>query len=179
MGKPAEAGHDVAVAHRVVDEGVEGRSEAFLHVRRELLIELHASLLVLEIFRMLEGQVEEDPLDGPQFPVHSGGEAVEAVAPVGLAGRGEEAGEVGRREGRDHLVEARPVGHGHGGVDADGNVWVTDFVSNAEGTKGHQVHKFSPDGELLLRGTVKAACLNADTLRPTRVPASIFEEKKL
>jgi len=35
-------------------------------------------------------------------------------------------------------------------VDADGNVWVTDFVGNAEGTKGHQVHKFSPDGELLM-----------------------------
>ncbi len=35
-------------------------------------------------------------------------------------------------------------------VDAAGNVWVTDFVGNAEGTKGHQVHKFSPDGELLL-----------------------------
>jgi DNA-binding beta-propeller fold protein YncE len=35
-------------------------------------------------------------------------------------------------------------------VDADGNVWVTDFVGNKEGTKGHQVHKFSPDGELLM-----------------------------
>lgn len=35
-------------------------------------------------------------------------------------------------------------------VDAEGNVWVTDFVANAEGTKGHQVHKFSPDGELLM-----------------------------
>jgi DNA-binding beta-propeller fold protein YncE len=35
-------------------------------------------------------------------------------------------------------------------VDADGNVWVTDFVGNAEGTKGHQVHKFSPEGELLM-----------------------------
>ncbi len=35
-------------------------------------------------------------------------------------------------------------------VDADGNVWVTDFVGNAEQTKGHQVHKFSPDGELLM-----------------------------
>ena len=35
-------------------------------------------------------------------------------------------------------------------VDAGGNVWATDFVSNAEGTKGHQVHKFSPDGELLM-----------------------------
>jgi len=35
-------------------------------------------------------------------------------------------------------------------VDADGNVWVTDFAGNPEGTKGHQVHKFSPDGELLM-----------------------------
>ena len=35
-------------------------------------------------------------------------------------------------------------------VDAEGNVWVSDFAGNAEGTKGHQVHKFSPDGELLM-----------------------------
>ena len=32
----------------------------------------------------------------------------------------------------------------------DGNVWVTDFAGNAAGTKGHQVHKFSADGELLM-----------------------------
>ncbi len=35
-------------------------------------------------------------------------------------------------------------------VDADGNVWVTDFAGNAEGTLGHQVFKFSPSGEVLL-----------------------------
>ncbi len=35
-------------------------------------------------------------------------------------------------------------------VDTEGNVWVTDFAGNDEGTKGHQVHKFSPDGELLM-----------------------------
>lgn len=35
-------------------------------------------------------------------------------------------------------------------VDAEGNVWVTDFAGNQEGTKGHQVFKFSPDGEVLL-----------------------------
>ena len=35
-------------------------------------------------------------------------------------------------------------------VDSDGNVWVTDFAGNEAGTKGHQVHKFSPDGELLM-----------------------------
>ena len=35
-------------------------------------------------------------------------------------------------------------------VDDEGNVWVTDFAGNAAGTKGHQVHKFSPSGELLM-----------------------------
>ena len=36
-------------------------------------------------------------------------------------------------------------------VDSDGNVWVTDFDGNDEGTKGHQVFKFSPAGEELMR----------------------------
>ncbi|MCY3771738.1 MAG: hypothetical protein OXG98_06935 [Gemmatimonadetes bacterium] len=35
-------------------------------------------------------------------------------------------------------------------ADYEGNVWVTDFATNASGTKGQQVHKFSPDGELLM-----------------------------
>ncbi len=35
-------------------------------------------------------------------------------------------------------------------VDKDGNVWVADFAGNKAGTKGHQVHKFSPKGEKLL-----------------------------
>jgi sugar lactone lactonase YvrE len=35
-------------------------------------------------------------------------------------------------------------------VDHDGNVWVTDFATNASGDKGQQVHKFSPSGELLM-----------------------------
>ena len=35
-------------------------------------------------------------------------------------------------------------------VDGQGNVWVTDFNVNEAGTKGHQVHKFNPKGELLL-----------------------------
>ncbi|MEQ8952668.1 MAG: peptidyl-alpha-hydroxyglycine alpha-amidating lyase family protein [Gammaproteobacteria bacterium] len=35
-------------------------------------------------------------------------------------------------------------------VDEDGNVWVADFAGNSAGTKGHQVHKFSPSGELLM-----------------------------
>ena len=36
-------------------------------------------------------------------------------------------------------------------VDGDGNVWVTDFAGNEAGTKGHQVIKFSPEGEILMR----------------------------
>ena len=41
------------------------------------------------------------------------------------------------------------------------------------------IYRQGLDGELLLRGSVRAAYLNADTLRPTRVPASIFEETLL
>ncbi len=36
----------------------------------------------------------------------------------------------------------------------------------------------SLDGTVLLRGSVRAAYINADTLRPTRVPASIFEDNE-
>lgn len=35
-------------------------------------------------------------------------------------------------------------------VDDDGNVWVTDAATAREGLKGNQVHKFSPEGELLM-----------------------------
>ena len=35
-------------------------------------------------------------------------------------------------------------------VDDDGNVWVADAQANQERTKGHQVFKFSPDGQVLL-----------------------------
>ncbi len=39
----------------------------------------------------------------------------------------------------------------HGiGLDRDGNVWIADFAGNKAGTKGHQVHKFSPTGKLLM-----------------------------
>ena len=36
----------------------------------------------------------------------------------------------------------------------------------------------SLDGTLLCKGSVKAAYLNADTMRPMRVPASLFEENE-
>jgi sugar lactone lactonase YvrE len=36
-------------------------------------------------------------------------------------------------------------------VDKEGNVWITDGQRSKDGTKGHQVLKFSPDGEVLMR----------------------------
>ena len=36
-------------------------------------------------------------------------------------------------------------------VDHDGNVWLTDLMGNDTNTKGHQVIKFSPAGDVLLR----------------------------
>jgi DNA-binding beta-propeller fold protein YncE len=47
-------------------------------------------------------------------------------------------------------------------VDAQGNVWVADFAGNKEGTKGHQVHKFSPKGEKLMSLGMAGKPGNAD-----------------
>jgi sugar lactone lactonase YvrE len=47
-------------------------------------------------------------------------------------------------------------------VDAQGNVWIADFAGNKQGTKGHQVHKFSPKGEKLLSLGIAGKPGNAD-----------------
>lgn len=47
-------------------------------------------------------------------------------------------------------------------VDKDGNVWIADFAGNEAGTKGHQVHKFSPTGEKLLSLGIAGKPGNAD-----------------
>jgi sugar lactone lactonase YvrE len=47
-------------------------------------------------------------------------------------------------------------------VDKQGNVWIADFAGNKEGTKGHQVHKFSPKGEKLLSLGIAGKPGNAD-----------------
>lgn len=50
-------------------------------------------------------------------------------------------------------------------VDRDGNVWVTDAQGNKEGTKGHQVIKFSPQGKVLMTlGKAGVAGNGPDTL---------------
>ena len=41
------------------------------------------------------------------------------------------------------------------------------------------IYRDSLDGTLCCRGGVQAALLNADTLRPLRVPATLFEDNKI
>ncbi|MDX1498903.1 MAG: tol-pal system-associated acyl-CoA thioesterase [Woeseiaceae bacterium] len=48
-------------------------------------------------------------------------------------------------------------------------------LSRASFEIDQNIYRSSLDGPLLLRGRIRAACIHADTLRPTRVPA-IFEE---
>lgn len=40
------------------------------------------------------------------------------------------------------------------------------------------IHRLSLDGELLCKGTTKAAFIDADTLKPLRLPAVLFEDPK-
>ncbi len=47
-------------------------------------------------------------------------------------------------------------------VDRQGNVWIADFAGNTAGTRGHQVHKFSPKGEKLMSLGVAGKAGNAD-----------------
>jgi DNA-binding beta-propeller fold protein YncE len=47
-------------------------------------------------------------------------------------------------------------------VDRQGNRWIADFAGNQAGTKGHQVHKFSPKGEKLLSLGIAGKPGNAD-----------------
>ncbi len=47
-------------------------------------------------------------------------------------------------------------------VDRQGNVWIADFAGNKNGTKGHQVHKFSPRGEKLMSLGIEGKPGNAD-----------------
>lgn len=49
-------------------------------------------------------------------------------------------------------------------VDPDGNVWIADARGDEARKKGHQVHKFSPDGELLMSlGTAGVAGQDENT----------------
>jgi acyl-CoA thioesterase FadM len=41
------------------------------------------------------------------------------------------------------------------------------------------IYRNSLDGDLLCKGTTKAAFINADTLKPLRLPAVLLEDPKL
>lgn len=43
-------------------------------------------------------------------------------------------------------------------------------------TFDQEVRRGGPDGERLCRARVKAACLDADSMRPTAIPAHLFPE---
>jgi acyl-CoA thioester hydrolase len=51
-------------------------------------------------------------------------------------------------------------------------------LSRASFSVEQKIYRDSTDGELLISGLVKAAYLDADTMRPKRVPNSIFEGPK-
>jgi DNA-binding beta-propeller fold protein YncE len=97
--------------------------------------------------------IEVDPTDGQIWAYErcgsgsAGGPGVNCdsnpVAPVMKFDRS--SGEVLASIGAGVMVTPHGI---H--VDDEGNVWVTDFAANEAGTKGHQVHKFSPTGELLM-----------------------------
>ena len=59
-------------------------------------------------------------------------------------------------------------------VDLEGNVWVTDAVSaerTPEGTRGHQVIKFSPEGEVLM--TLGTPGVPGRRCEPLRCPSDV------
>jgi sugar lactone lactonase YvrE len=97
--------------------------------------------------------IEIDPTDGNLWTYErcgsgsAGGPGVNCesnpVAPIIKFDR--KTGEILANIGAGVLVTPHGIA-----VDREGNVWITDFSANAAGTRGHQVHKFSPTGELLL-----------------------------
>ncbi|MDH4046587.1 MAG: tol-pal system-associated acyl-CoA thioesterase [Gammaproteobacteria bacterium] len=49
-------------------------------------------------------------------------------------------------------------------------------LSGASFQVGQDIFRNNTDGELLCRGTIRAAYLNADTLKPARLPESLFKD---
>ena len=112
--------------------------------------------------------VDIDPIDGNVWAYErcgagaaggAGGGAVDcetnAVDPIFKFDRG--TGAVLANFGKGVMVTPHGIS-----VDKDGNVWVADFSGNKAGTKGHQVHKFSPKGEKLMSLGIAGKPGNAD-----------------
>ena len=112
--------------------------------------------------------VDIDPLDGNVWAYErcgapaaggAGGGAVDCetnpVDPIFKFDRN--TGAVLANFGKDVMVTPHGIS-----VDKDGNVWVADFSGNKAGTKGYQVHKFSPQGKKLMSLGIAGKRGNAD-----------------
>jgi DNA-binding beta-propeller fold protein YncE len=55
-------------------------------------------------------------------------------------------------------------------VDQQGNVWMADFAGNKEGTKGHQVHKFSPKGDKPTASSINRTTSSSDPTEASTSP---------
>jgi sugar lactone lactonase YvrE len=100
--------------------------------------------------------IDIDPIDGNVWAYErcgagaaggAGGGAVDCetspVDPIFKFDR--KTGAVLANFGKDIMVTPHGIA-----VDRAGNVWIADFSGNKAGTRGHQVHKFSPKGEKLM-----------------------------
>lgn len=61
-------------------------------------------------------------------------------------------------------------------IDKQGNVWITDGQASKDGTMGHQVVKFSPDGKVLLR--IGKAGVGGAGLRELNMPNDVITNDK-
>lgn len=52
-------------------------------------------------------------------------------------------------------------------------------LSHASFSIAQDIFRNTIDGELLCRGTIRAAFLNADTLKPARLPATLFKDSQV
>jgi DNA-binding beta-propeller fold protein YncE len=106
-----------------------------------------------------------DPLDGNVWGYERCGAGTAGGGPVDCENNpvdpvfkfDRRTGKVLANIGKDTMITPHGI---H--VDRQGNVWVADFAGNKAGTKGHQVHKFSPKGEKLMSLGMAGKPGNAD-----------------
>ena len=109
--------------------------------------------------------IDVDPIDGNIWAYERCGASTAGAGPVDCDNTpvdpifkfDRKTGAVLANFGRGVMVTPHGIA-----VDMQGNVWIADFAGNRAGTKGHQVHKFSPKGEKLLSLGVAGKAGNAD-----------------
>jgi len=84
-----------------------------------------------------------------------------------------------RRDQRRMFVVAGVEAHFRSPARFNDQLVVTAEVLNrarASFVLRQEIYRGSLDGELLCAGTVRAACIDADTYKPARIPESLFKE---